>query len=255
MSLFSSKRFALAGFFALIVAIHAPRAFSQTSDIQTGNPYQYYSDINQVLSDKLPAFKEELEAMIKDFSKGKAPETLQWVREKIANGDASIDRIRPDPNFDQIEDAWDKIKSGLTQAEAALQRKNYGAAKKALQRTDIMAKVLLESPVLKMTQAEIDLDQASQHLNNKDYIAAGMFLDQALTHIQGINIEKNPKLGSQLDGIKNQIVIAHQQVILGKYKADSDNRSIWRQMRQAQTASWSHYYDMWSNTYRPWDNN
>jgi hypothetical protein len=233
----------------------AALALAQTSDIQAGNPYQYYADINQVLSDRLPAFKEELEQMIKDFNRGKAPETLDWVRQKIANGDAFIDKIRPDPNFDEIEASWDKLKAGLSQAETALKSKNYPAAIKALKRTDVMAKVLLESPMMKMTQAEIDVDQASQRLNNKDYIAAGMFLDQALTHLQGINIEKNPKLSAKIDSIKSQIVIAHQQVILGKAKTDQDSRSIWRQMRQAQVDSWSHYYDMWSNTYRPWDNN
>jgi len=247
------------GFLLLAVllssALLSEPAFSQNSEIQSGNPYQYYSDINQVLSDRLPAFKEELEGMIADFNKGKAPETLEWVKQKIANGDALIDRIRPDPNFDEIEEAWDKMKASLSQAETALKNKQYAAAKKALQRTDVIARVLLESPVLKMTQAEIDLDQASLHLSNKDYIAAGMFLDEALNHIQGINIEQNPKLNAQMQSIKNQIVIAHQQVILGKYKAESDSRSIWRQMRQAQVDSWSHYYDMWSNTRRPLNNN
>jgi hypothetical protein len=236
-------------------ALLAGPAFSQNPEIQSGNPYQYYSDINQVLTDRLPAFKEELEGMIADFNKGKAPETLEWVKQKIANGDALIDRIRHDPNFDEVKDAWDKLKASLSQAETALKNKQYAAAKKALQRTDVIAKVLLESPFLKMTQAEIDLDQASLHLNNKDYIAAGMFLDEALNHLQGLNIEKNPKLSSKMESIKNQIVIAHQQVILGKYKVESDNRSIWRQMRQAQVDSWSHYYDMWSNTRRPLNNN
>jgi len=232
-----------------------PPALTQQSDITSGNPYQYYSDIDQALTTKLPDFQQQLEGVIKDFNKGKTPETLEWLKTTIAKGDAFIDRVRPDSNFDQLETSFDQIKNALVQAEAALQKKNYAAAKKALQRADVLTKVLLESPMLKMTQASIDLDQAGQRINNKDYIAAGMFLDHALDNLQGINIEKNPKLAAELDGIKNQIVITHQQVILGKYKADQDSRSIWKQMRQAQVESWSHYYDMWSNTYRPWDNN
>ncbi|MFO1520407.1 MAG: hypothetical protein U1F57_12225 [bacterium] len=175
------------------------------------------------------------------------------MKERISQLNAIIDPIRPDPNFDQVEDSFDRIKNSLLKAESALQKKNYAAARKALQQSDIYAKVLLESPVLHMTLAEIDLDQASLRIANKDYIASGLFLEKALDHIKALEVNDNPKLTSQINQIKNNIVVLHQQTILGKYKDELAGRSIWRQMRQAQVESMSHYYDMWSRTYHPWE--
>lgn len=226
-----------------------------TTDIQMVNPYGLYMDLNKAFSDNLPQFQQQLESVLKDLNKGKAPETLQWVKAAVANLDAFIDKIRPDPNFDQIEASFDKMKTALQQAEAALQKKNIPAAKRALQRADIMAKVLVESPVMKMTQAQIDLDQASRQIVQKDYVAAGMFIDQALTHIQDIKADNNPKLASALGSIKNDLVLLHQQAILGKAADAEKGRSIWKYMQQTQANSMSYYYDMWSSTYHPWDFN
>lgn len=255
MRFFSSLIF-VAAFFVFIFSASPLRAQrSPQADIQMTNPYSLYLDLNKAFLENLPQFQQQLESILKDFNKGKAPETLQWVKGVLNNLDVLIDKIRPDPNFDQIEASFDKMKATLRQAEAALQKKNIAAAKKALQRADIMAKVFVESPVMKMTQAQIDLDQASRQIAQKDYVAAGMFINQALEHIQGINADNNPKLASALGSIKSDLVILHQQAIIGKAQDESKGRSIWQHMQQTQANSMSYYYDMWSSTYHPWDFN
>ncbi len=220
-----------------------------------GNPYVLYSDLDRTLSTNLPNLKEKLNSLLSDFKKGKTPPSLEEVKAINATLSHILERIRPDPNFDFIEKSLDEIRNSLSKAEGALQKKNLREAQRELQRSATHTKILLESPLLKMTEAEIDLDQASQRIINKDYVAAGLFLERALNHIQGLKFDGNPKLTAQLGQIRNNIVLVHQQTILGQYKDELANRAIWKQMRQAQVDSMSHYWDMWSNTYRTWDTN
>ncbi len=225
---------------------------AENTSLDLGSSYNRYSQVEQDLTKELPSLRDEVKTILKTLNqKGTLPENLKSLADDIVLLDSIVGRVREDPNFDEVEASLDQINNSLKQAQNAYRKNQLGQARALLKKSAIYTKILIESPLLKMTQAEIDMDQASTRIGNKDYVAAGLFINQALDHLQGMQIQGNMKLNDQLAQIKNKLVVLHQQTILGKYKDDQDSRSIWKNMRQVQVDSLSHYYDMWSNTYNP----
>lgn len=225
---------------------------AQDSDLALGNSYYRYSQVEQDLTQELPALRDEIKTVLQSLDqKGNLPENLKTLDDDMQKLTTTLSKLRDDPSFDQVEASLDQINNSLKQAQVAYQNKQLAKSKALLKKSAVYVKILVDSPLMKMTQAEIDMDQASMRIGNKDYVAAGSFIDQALGHLQGIQIQGNEKLNQQLSQIKNKLVVIHQQAMLGKYKDDQDSRSVWKNMKQVQVDSLSHYYDMWSNTYNP----
>lgn len=225
---------------------------AQDSNLALGNSYYRYSQVEQDLTKELPALRNEVKTVLQSFDqKGTLPENLKSLDDDMQSLTHTLSKLRDDPSFDSIESSLDQINNSLKQAQVAYQNKQLAKAKALLKKSAIYIKILVESPLMKITQAEIDMDQASMRIGSKDYIAAGSFINQALDHLQGIQIQGNDKLNQQLTQIKSKLVVIHQQAMLGKYKDDQDSRSVWKNMKQVQVDSLSHYYDMWSDTYNP----
>jgi hypothetical protein len=239
--------------FGLGIAFLPSKGISQEKEIEAGTSQKRYQELETDLNQRLPDLKEQCESILKELSRKKIAPSLESVQNKITDLDSIITRLRKDPNFEAVVESLTQIRSSLSRAADSLERKNLSQAKIALKKSVIYTKVLLESPVLKMTQAEIDMDAASQRIHFGDYTSSGNYLDKAVANIGSMQIEGNPALQNELDRIKSDIVILHQQTILGKAKEEAASRSIWKRMHQAQVESLSHYYDMWSRSYHPWE--
>lgn len=225
---------------------------AQNANLDLGSSYDRYSRVEQDLTKELPNLRNEVKTILQTLNqKGALADDLKSLDDNMQSLTNTLSKLRDDPSFDQIESSLDQINNSLKQAQVAYKNKQLAKAKTLLKKSAVYIKVLVDSPLMKMTQAEIDMDQASVRVGNKDYVAAGLFVNEALDHLQGINIQGNPKLNDQLTKVKSQLVVLHQQAMLGKYKDDKDSKAIWRNMKQVQVDSLSHYYDMWSNTYNP----
>lgn len=225
---------------------------AQEANLALGNSYNRYSQVEQDLTKELPALKNEVNTILQNLNQSaNLGADLKSLDDNIQSLTNTLSKLRDDPSFDSVEASLDQINNSLKQAQIAYQNKQMGKAKALLKKSAVYVKILIDSPLMKMTQAEIDMDQASLRIGSKDYVAAGLFINEALDHLSGIQIQGNAKLTDQINQIKNKLVVLHQQTILGKAQDDKDSRSVWKNMRQVQVDSLSHYYDMWSDTYNP----
>ncbi len=244
------KAVVLGSFLAGATLLAALSLQAQTSSLNLGDSYYRYSQIEQDLTKELPSLRDEVKTILQNLNqKGVLGNDLKSLNDDIQALDNTLSKLRDDPNFDQVETMLDQVNNSIKQAQDAYNKKQVDKAKVLLKKAAVYTKILIDSPMMKMTQAQIDMDQASLRINSKDYIAAGSFINQALDHVQGIQIQGNEKLNQQMAQIKNKLVVLHQQAMLGKYKDDQDSRSVWKNMRQVQVDSLSHYYDLWSDSY------
>ncbi len=246
------KTITTASSLGLFLAFFSLNLSAQNASLNVGNSYYRYSQVEADLTKELPELRNEVKTVLQTLNqKGALPDDLKSLEDDMQTLDNILAKLRDDPNFDEIEESLDQINNSLKQAQIAYKSHQVEKAKTLLKKSAIYTKILIDSPLMKMTQAEIDMDQASLRIGNKDYIAAGSFINEALDHLQGIQIPSNDKLNQQITQIKSKLVVLHQQTMLGKAQDDKDSRSVWKNMRQVQVDSLSHYYDMWSNTYNP----
>ncbi len=224
-----------------------------SSQLEVGDSYDRYRTLETTLSSTLPDLKAACENLLKDLKDGTIESSLDSVktqREALENLEA---KLKQDESFNIIEDSLERIQGALGRAENALEKKKIAMAKLALQKTVLYTKILLESPVLKMTQTQIDLQEASIRIRNKDYNASAAYINSALGRIGGMQIEGDPALQQQMNQIKSDLALLHQQTILGQAQEEEAAHSIWKRMQDAQWNSMGNYYNLWSQTYHPWD--
>src|SRR5262245_25021502 len=220
-----------------------PAATQEETKLEAGDSYIRFQEVQRDFSEKLPELISRGEIRLKELSQNKMPSDLPELRKRVSAVVDILQKLKEDPNFDPIKSSLEQIRTSLSQMDEALARKDLRSARDSLRRALTTAKVLEKSPLLQITLAEIDLDQASRRVNQKDFAGSAAYLEKSLSRLQGLKIEGNPKIQSELDGLKNEIVIVHQQTIMGKRQDDLSNRSIWKRMQQAQVESLSHYYD------------
>ncbi len=242
------KVFVLTLLFANLISLNI---FAVKSEIES-SPYQLYSNVEQSLTSMLPELKEQLESLSKNLKN--SSQSFKSIKTNLSKLESISKQIQSEQNFQQIHSSIEKIKSLTDKANQLTKENKIKEAKQNLNQSILYTKILLKSPVLKMSEAQIDLDQANQRIERKDYIAAGMFLENSLTHLNAIKIEDR-KLENQIQKIKKDIVITQHQISIGKYKNSLASKSVWKRMRQTQVDSFSHYYDLWSQKYQPEDQN
>lgn len=246
------KKTVLLGSFLMGASLLAFSLQAQNASLNLGDSYYRYSQIEQDLTKELPSLRNEVNNILKAINqKGALTDDLKSLNDDIQALDATLSKLRDDPNFDSVETMLDQVNNSMKQAQDAYQKKQLDKAKALLKKAAVYTKILIDSPMMKMTQAQIDMDQASLRINAKDYVAAGSFINEALDHLQGIQIPGSDKINQQMTQIKNKLVVLHQQAMLGKAKDEQDSRSVWKNMKQVQVDSLSHYYDLWSDTYNP----
>jgi len=220
--------------------------FAAKTEIQS-SPYELYSNVEQSLTSMLPELKEQLEALSKNIKN--SSQSFKSIKTNLSKLEAISKKIQSEENFKQIHASIEKIKSLTDHANQLTKENKIAEAKRELNKSILYTKILLKSPVIKMSEAQIDLDQANQRIEKKDYIAAGLFLEKSLSDLNEIKMD-DPKLEQQIQKIKKDILITHRQIMLGKYKDNLATKSVWKRMRQTQVDSFSHYYDLWSRNSR-----
>ncbi len=238
-------------FICLLGNLFSPNIFAEKAEIES-SPYQLYSNVEQSLTTLLPELKGELENLSKSLKN--SSQSFKSVKKDLTKLELISKQIQSEQNFREIHSSIEKIKSLTQKANQLTQENKIKEAKQSLNQSILYTEVLLKSPVLKMSEAQIDLDQANQRIGRKDYIAAGMFLEKSLLHLNEIEMDDR-KLAGQIQKIKRDITITHRRIQLGKYKDELAKKSVWKRMRQTQVDSFSHYYDLWSQKYQPDDQN
>ncbi len=213
-------------------------AIETEAQVQRGLP-----EFMQGIQDAVTALKKN------DFKGSKA--ALDPVRQTYADVMSALKKI---PGDEERELGFQRIGQALDEANYSIDARRKKEALDELSQAYRLTKTLSQSPVLKLTATKVALYNANQQIQSKNYAAAGDSLGRAIDNITAI--ENDPGLDQkELRSLKNSIVIAHQQIVLGK-KADGTYMSHLYQRATAATSNALYqYYDMWTRTAVPWELN
>ncbi|HEX5035400.1 MAG TPA: hypothetical protein VFW62_13050, partial [bacterium] len=107
---------------------------------------------------------------------------------------------------------------------------------------------------LKLTATKVALYNANRDIQNKNYTAAGDSLGRAIDNITAV--ENDPGVDQkELSSLKSSIVIAHQQIVLGKQADGTYMSKLYQRATAATSNALYQYYDMWTRTAVPWELN
>jgi len=166
---------------------------------------------------------------------------------------AAMQKILADnPEYREVSMSLKKIDLTLEESAMAMQVRQKAKADAELQQATRFTKSLAASPVLKLTATKVSLMLANKDIQGGNYGSAAAWLDRAIDSITALL--QNPNVNQQeLTALKNDIVIAHQQVILGKMKDRSYMNKLYDRASAATTNAMYQYYDMWTmNPNTPW---
>lgn len=158
------------------------------------------------------------------------------------------------PGDEERELGFQRIGQALDEANYSIDARRKKEALDQLAQAYRLTKTLSQSPVLKLTATKVALYNANQEIQSKNFTAAGDSLGRAIDSITAI--EGDPSVDQkELRSLKNSIVIAHQQIILGKKADGSYMSNIYQRATAATSNALYQYYDMWTRTAVPWELN
>src|SRR5262245_3608810 len=109
------------------------KVFSQDHQIEVGDSYKRYQEVQKSLYDRLPQLKIEWQNLLKELSQEK-PSALPSSKDKIAQLESIINELKDDPNFDPIESSLDRMRDTLIKADAFIDRKQFKSAQNEIRR-------------------------------------------------------------------------------------------------------------------------
>ena len=202
----------------------------------------------------LPEFMQGIQAAVDALKKNDweaSQASLASVRKTYANVMDALNKISGD---EERELGFRRIGQALDEADYALDARRKKEALDHLAQAYRLTKTLSQSPVLKLTATKVSLYYANQQIQSKNYTAAGDYLGRAVDNITAI--ENSPGMNqSELRSLKNSIVIAHQQIVLGKQADGGYMNNLYQRATAATSNALYQYYDMWTRTPVPWEQN
>ncbi len=223
------------------------------TEVQMGGPkMQQYIQVEGQVSQGLPDFLSKIQNAGIQLKKGKAAESLSSLNEAKADLENIMKVLGEDKAYQEIKNNFATVDDSLKNAIEALQGGKRKMATQAIAKAYRYGKALSESPTLKLTSTMVSLDVASQYIQNKNYSSAGTFLNRAIDTLG--QIENNPKIDmKEVQNLKNDIVLLHQQVVLGKLADEKPIKTVYDRMAIANTNMLYQYYDMWSKNDVVWE--
>ncbi|HCU25411.1 MAG TPA: hypothetical protein DF383_10360 [Deltaproteobacteria bacterium] len=213
-------------------------ALEMEAQVQSGLP-----DLLQGIQGTVDELKQN------DFEASQS--TLDQTRKNLGT---FMQGLRQIPENEELENSFQRIDAALDQAAAALTAKLKSEAMANLTRAYRMAKALSQSPVLKLTGTKVSLYLADQQIQSRNYGAAGDYLERAIDGL--IAIQDDPNIDpTEIRALKNSVILAHQQVILGQQANGTYMSRIYQRATAATSNALYQYYNMWTRTPTPWDQN
>jgi len=199
----------------------------------------------------VPGFLDDLQEAQKLLRDNKWDESLASVEQAQAEVLQVLSSLKG-YNYQELELGLKNIEQNLREASFALKARRKVEANREIGEAYKLTKALSESPVMKLSAAKVSLGAANQEILNRNYSAAGLLLQRSIDDLT--ELEKNPNVNQgEIRALKNDIVIAHQQVTLGKMRDGSYMSKLYDRASAATTNSLYQYYDMWTRTPLPWD--
>ncbi len=232
------------------VAIHAQGA---KTEIEMGGPkMKQYIQVEEQVSQGLPDFLGKIQNAGMQLKKGKTNDSLNSLQDAQTELESSMKVLGEDKAYQEIKNNFVTVDNSLKNASDALKLGKRKMANQAIAKAYRYSRALSESPALKLTSAMVSLDVASQYIQSKNYSSADNFLNRAIG-ILG-QIENSPKIDTQeIQSVKNDVVVIHQQVVLGKLADEKPIKTVYDRMAIANTNMLYQYYDMWSKNDVVWE--
>ncbi|HKY62140.1 MAG TPA: hypothetical protein VJR29_01865 [bacterium] len=242
--------------FAILLFIPVSLAWAQPKDksaVEVGTtptPGESEAQVQRGLPEFMQGIQNAVTALKKNDFEG-AQASLAPVRKTYGDVMNTLKKISGD---EERELGLQRIGQALDEANYALEARRKKEALDQLTQAYRLTKTLSQSPVLKLTATKVALYNANRDIQNKNYTAAGDSLGRAIDNITAV--ENDPGVNQQeLSSLKSSIVIAHQQIVLGKQADGTYMSKLYQRATAATSNALYQYYDMWTRTAVPWELN
>lgn len=200
----------------------------------------------------VPGLFDDLDRAIATLQKDDFDSSLASVGQARKEIAAILKLLDNNAEYQEVQLSLEKIDMVLQDANMAIRSKRKGGALRFLQAAQRFTKSLAASPVLKLTAAKVSIKLANKEIAGGNYASAGGWLERAIDALT--SIMDNPSVNqNEIKALKNDIIITHQQVVLGKMKDRGYLSKLYDRASAATTNALYQYYDMWTmdpNT--PW---
>lgn len=244
-------------FYALVLLTLCPALVlaqnsKSSSDVEMGSSTKSLLEVENKIQTGVPGFLDNIQDAQKLLKAGKWEESQAAIQQAQTELNQVADVIKSYSNFQEVDLGLKNIEMNLREANYALQRRRKVDANREIGEAYKTTKALADSPVLKLSAAKVSLGAANQEIINRNYANAGLLLQNAIDSLSAL--QDNPYINKQeINALKNDIVIAHQQVILGKMQNKNYMSQIYDRASAATSNSFYQYYDIWTRTNLPWD--
>lgn len=242
--------------FSLLISIFLGQAQAQPrekSAVEVGAPstaIETEASVQRGLPEFMQGIQNAVTALKKnDFAGSK--EALDPVRKTYSDVMNALKKISGD---EERELGFQRIGQALDEANYAIEARRKKEALEQLAQAYRLTKTLSQSPVLKLTATKVALYNANQQIQSKNFTAAGDSLGRAVDNITAVENDAGVDQ-KELRSLKNSIVIAHQQIILGKQADGTYMSNLYQRATAATSNALYQYYDMWTRTAVPWELN
>jgi tetratricopeptide (TPR) repeat protein len=238
--------------FILLLLSFSAYAQAPQSDVTMDPSMSKEIEVETQAQEGVPGLFDNIEAAIASVQKNNFAESrasVDQARKEIA---AMLEILGKNPEYKEVYLSLEKIDLALQEANMAIESERKPVAVKNLNSALRFAKSLAASPVLKLTATKVSLSLANKEIAGGNFPSAGIWLERAINSLT--SLLNNPNINQQeINTLKNDIVIAHQQVMMGKLKDKSYLGRLYDRASAATTNAMYQYYDMWTmNPNMPW---
>ncbi len=240
---------ALVGIFTFV-----PPALAQKpkSDIDYSTTVAKEIQVETQAQQGVPGLVDDIENAIAEAKKNNYDSggaSIAQARKEIG---VMLDVLGNNPEYREVQLSLNKIDLVLDEAQMSLMARRAPRAVTQLNQALRFTKTLAASPVLKLTATKVSLRLASRDISGGNYPGAGQWLERAInsltTLLDNPNVDKK-----EINSLKNDIIIAHNQVILGKMERKNYLDGLYDRANAATTNALYQYYDMWTmDPNKPW---
>lgn len=243
-------RLFLATAFTLSLFLGNVELFAQESrsSIQVKPDVALQASVERNLQDLIKTL-ESTEKLLKQKKHDEAKTQIKKTSQDLQSIIANLDK---DPDYKEITLYIKRVDLSLQDVLGALDAGRESIAKNELNNALNKLRLLQSSPVLKLSVTRHAIQLANRDILSKNYSSAGIFLQQAIDVLSQLEASSKIDL-KEVKSLKSDIVVAHQQVILGKAGEQKDLNQLYQRANVTTTDIFYQYYDMWTMTPTPWN--
>ncbi len=238
--------------FLMTLVLPAAQAQQPKSDVEYGSQMAKEVEVENQAQEGVPGLFDDLNKAIDSLKKNDFEDSQAAVTQARTEVGAMLQVLGKNPEYQEVTMSLERIDMALQEAGMSLKSRRKPQASAQLNQALKFTKVLAASPVLKLTATKVSLRLANREIAGGNYGSAAAWLERAINSLTAIM--ENPNINQkEITALKNDIVIAHNQVIVGKMKDKSYMGKLYDRASAATTNAMYQYYDMWTmdpNT--PW---